>query len=77
VFGIDLVMAVALDDLGSALGGLLCSLGKTVKSHHKRLSFQQPNLTDFNPVIPMPDIRVNKGGSPSSSRGDLSGFVTT
>src|SRR5690606_1548880 len=36
MLGIDLVMAIALDDLCGALGGFLGSLGKTVKSHHKR-----------------------------------------
>ncbi len=35
VFRIDLVMAVALDDLRSALCGLLCSFCKSVKSHHR------------------------------------------
>ncbi len=39
VFGIDLVVPVALDDLRGALGGFLCSLCKSVKSHHGKCSF--------------------------------------
>ena len=39
VFGIDLIMAEALYDFRSALGGLLCSLGKAIKSHHNLLAF--------------------------------------
>ena len=35
VFGVYLVVAVALDDLSGTLGGLLRSLGKSVKSHHR------------------------------------------
>jgi hypothetical protein len=34
MLGIDLVMPIALDDLGSPLSGLLGTLGKTIKSHH-------------------------------------------
>ncbi len=37
VLGIDLVVPVALDDLGGTLGGLLGSFGKAVKSHHRRI----------------------------------------
>jgi hypothetical protein len=34
VFRIDLVVTVALDDLGGSLGSLLRSFGKAIKSHH-------------------------------------------
>jgi hypothetical protein len=34
VFGVNLVVPVALDDLRSALSSLLRPLGKTVESHH-------------------------------------------
>jgi hypothetical protein len=32
-------MTVTLDDLGSALGGFLGSLCKSVKSHHRKVPF--------------------------------------
>lgn len=35
MFGIDLVVPVALDDLSSPLGGFLGTFGKSVKSHHR------------------------------------------
>jgi len=45
MFGINLVMPVALDDLGSTLGSFLGSFSKTIKSHHRFRSFL------FNPFL--------------------------
>ncbi len=73
VFGVYLVVAVALDDLRSALGGFLGSLGKSVKSHHGESSFS-PNLTGFTRAIPVQNTCKDKGDSPSNSNGNLSGF---
>jgi hypothetical protein len=39
VFGVYLVVSIALDDLSGALGGLLRSFGKSVKSHHSKCPF--------------------------------------
>ena len=35
MFGIDLIMPIALDNLGCSLGSFLSSLCKSIKSHHK------------------------------------------
>jgi len=74
VFSVNLVVAVALDDLRGALGGFLGSLGKSVKSHHRENFFPHPNLTGFIRAVSFLNSRVDNNESPSGSRGNLSGF---
>ena len=71
VFGIDLVVAVALDDLRSALGGFLCSFGKSVKSHHRECSFSTSTTTlVIDPLTVFLDLQVQIL-IPSKYRGTL------
>jgi hypothetical protein len=47
-------VAVALDDLRGALGGFLCSLCKTVKSHHRgKILLYGHSGTVFRPSLEM------------------------
>jgi hypothetical protein len=48
MFGVNLVVPIALDDFCRALGGFLCSFSKTVKSHHKRDPFPQFYPWDYS-----------------------------
>ncbi len=63
VFGIDLVVAVALDDLRSALGGFLCSFCKSVKSHHRESSFSTLPLIDLLMIFLGLYIQIPVSGS--------------
>jgi hypothetical protein len=51
MFGVYLIVPIALDDLSRALCGLLGSFSKTIESHHSSFSFlRQENTRIFLPL---------------------------
>jgi hypothetical protein len=64
VLGVDLVVPVALDNFGGALGRLLGALGESIKSHHDRFSSVidiKSTSAGSKPERPLSKIQFSRG----------------